>query len=693
MSYYRPSQTVAMTRGRGFSSSYRGGNSGRSSWGGPPERGGRGGYGSSRGGGGGGRFSSSFSNAVDSRSKYPPSSADRYSGGGSSRGDYDDYHHKSYRSEMPSGGYPGRDAHRSPERKRLRPEAPSSRRSHEGDSFSSSSSRYQSNSFPEHRSFSRDRRPPSFTSRRDDFRRPSGPPPSSSPRGGYRGRISSRGIRGARLREGPPRRRLLESSYGVRRRVPTRIASDYSRRLKMSRLRSAISRRAALRRRQLSDKEESDEKEKESEEEENKEKNEKGDSETEQNDENKEKKDSPKKSPKKDAGSDKEEKGTESDGDGKSRRKDFIKLLCPHCNMKCVTFSKYSLHLHSTRHMTAMRHVAMKQKSVLARMRLSQRNAQRELEKTTEDLAPRTNFCPLCKLNYKQPKATHQASESHKNMKKFLMPYCRVCRITFKSPMLYETHICSIEHIKRKSRVDINGEKSEKEEGSGNDEDNLENFMTIDSVGDVDDDEESKKKDAESKPKEHINVGIEQIKKVEVHYCELCRMYLPRVEEGELEKTLAKHCKQRTHMQRYIRYKEDKELANRAERLQRKEIAEKEREKNKVKDDPKTTEGDSSKKAETSKNGEEKEKTSGDDEENIMDDKLWADDVNKDLGQLLAEAESGNKSSDEDEDSHADGERYDRFRYSEKNGDDKKEEEAKEDAAENKAPEDKPEEK
>jgi hypothetical protein len=28
------------------------------------------------------------------------------------------------------------------------------------------------------------------------------------------------------------------------------------------------------------------------------------------------------------------------------------------------------------------------------------------------------------------------------------MPYCRVCHIGFKSPMLYENHICSLDHLK-----------------------------------------------------------------------------------------------------------------------------------------------------------------------------------------------------------------------------------------------------
>ncbi|KAK5642442.1 hypothetical protein RI129_008609 [Pyrocoelia pectoralis] len=332
------------------------------------------------------------------------------------------------RIRMDEGGKRGKD-------RRLGEEA-SSRRSHEGGSFNSSSGRYPSNSFSERRSFSRDRRPPSYSASRDDFRRPSRPI-SSTTRGGYRGRISSRGMRGAHLREAPPRRRLIESSYAIRKRLPPH----------------------------------------------------------------------------------------------------FIKLSCPHCNIKCVTFNKYGIHLHSSQHMTAMHYVAMKQKSILARMRLTQRNAQRELEKSTEDLAPRTNFCPLCKLNYNQPKAAHQAAE-----------------------------------------------------------------------------------------------------------------------DGKLDKNLSKHCKQRTHMQRYIRYKEDK--------LNNKDPHSKPEQKKDSKND--------------------KEKNSGDDEENI-DDKLWADDVNKDLGDILAEAESGNKSSDEDAD--AAGQRYDRFRYSEKNGEENKEEGGgKEEASNEKKP-------
>lgn len=91
----------------------------------------------------------------------------------------------------------------------------------------------------------------------------------------------------------------------------------------------------------------------------------------------------------------------------------------------------------------------MRQKAQLARMRLSQRNAQREFEETSKDTEEMTpQFCLLCRLNYRSEKAEHQASEAHRSMKKFLMPYCTICRIVFKSPMEYESHRSSLDHIK-----------------------------------------------------------------------------------------------------------------------------------------------------------------------------------------------------------------------------------------------------
>lgn len=197
----------------------------------------------------------------------------------------------------------------------------------------------------------------------------------------------------------------------------------------------------------MSDKEESDAEEEEGEEKKTEEDEANDVSDKEEGGE--EKTESPKKSPKKEDGDVEKEEGKETDGEAEEKpASTFIKLKCPHCLIRITTFGKYNLHLRSGRHAAAMRRVAMKQKAILGQMRLVQRKAQRELEKTTDDLAPRTSWCQLCKLNYKQPKLTHQATQAHKDMKRFLMPYCKICKVTLRSPMSYEDHLCSIDHIK-----------------------------------------------------------------------------------------------------------------------------------------------------------------------------------------------------------------------------------------------------
>ncbi|CAG9862078.1 unnamed protein product [Phyllotreta striolata] len=581
-----------MPRGRGYSSNhrgYRGGSyRGNSSWSGSSNRGGYSG-------------SSAYNSFSTMETKNPYESKYKYSN--SERFSRSDDYHKSYRSNNYNSNV-GRERRSPPERKRMRLDAPSSR--HE--SYYGSSRHEPPPPPPPYieRRLSSERHQSTPFARREEFRRPQSPPK----RGSLRGKFSPRGQRGLRFAGRPMRRRLVDSSYVVRKRIVPR-GSDYARRIKLSGLRSGI---AGRKRQPLRPKEEEDEEDEEEDDEE---------------------------PPMKVERIEKiEEKPVEDDSEKmdeeKRKRKAFIKLHCPHCGMKAVTFRRYEIHLRGRAHLMAMRKIALKQKAIIKQMRQAQRNTQNELEKSSnEDLSSRTNFCPLCKLNYKQKKTVHQLSESHKNMKKFLMPFCKVCNISFKSPMVYENHCCSIDHIKRKQRM-------ENSDGSG-EEDNLENFTTIDSVGDVDgegSEVEEKKDDEKEVP---LNVGIEKIRKIEAYYCDICKMYLQRGEESEIPKILGRHCKQRVHVTRYHRMKEAQESEK---KMAKKEASETEAAKQEIV---------------------EKDKTK--DEEEAKDDKLWAD-VDKDLGDILAEAESGIKSSDEDEDSHVNGERYDRFKLS-KNGDEK----------------------
>lgn len=74
-----------------------------------------------------------------------------------------------------------------------------------------------------------------YASRRDDFRKPL---PPQSPRGGGRGRLSSRGSRGIRRERGggPPRRRLGARSYAITKRGMLR-SREFSGRTKLMRIR------------------------------------------------------------------------------------------------------------------------------------------------------------------------------------------------------------------------------------------------------------------------------------------------------------------------------------------------------------------------------------------------------------------------------------------------------------------------
>lgn len=170
--------------------------------------------------------------------------------------------------------------------------------------------------------------------------------------------------------------------------------------------------------------------------------------------------------------------GKKVSSDKKTSPRKFIRLTCVHCRTKSVTFEvkfwirkseylikfiyrqEYTNHLYWRKHKVEMRKVALRQKTLIARMRATQRKAQRELEETIADNEEKPlQFCMLCRLNYRTSKDEHQASMSHVTMQKFLLPYCKVCHISFKSPMVYETHRCSLEHIKVWLRICISPAK------------------------------------------------------------------------------------------------------------------------------------------------------------------------------------------------------------------------------------------
>ena len=127
------------------------------------------------------------------------------------------------------------------------------------------------------------------------------------------------------------------------------------------------------------------------------------------------------------------------------------------------------------------------------------------------------------------------------------MPYCPVCKMHFLSRMIYEKHVATLPHIKNKVNLEKTYERKREQErnqrnhGEGGLEVELDLncYTTLDAVGSIDGDGE------EALALEDDPVGSECIKKVEVHYCDVCQRYLSRAEPSE--KVIELHCRTRIH--------------------------------------------------------------------------------------------------------------------------------------------------
>lgn len=73
---------------------------------------------------------------------------------------------------------------------------------------------------------------------------------------------------------------------------------------------------------------------------------------------------------------------------------------------------------------------------------------------------------------------------------------------------------------------------------------------------------------AEEQTHSEINVGVEHVQKMEVYFCDLCRYYLPVMED--IEGRIKRHCASRQHLRAYLRFKDDRDLRLEAERVHRK---------------------------------------------------------------------------------------------------------------------------
>ena len=57
-------------------------------------------------------------------------------------------------------------------------------------------------------------------------------------------------------------------------------------------------------------------------------------------------------------------------------------------------------------------------------------------------------YCKTCKLVFHTKRTDHNQSEMHKLIGKFLSPRCLICNTQYYSPMAYEKHLATVQHLK-----------------------------------------------------------------------------------------------------------------------------------------------------------------------------------------------------------------------------------------------------
>lgn len=188
----------------------------------------------------------------------------------------------------------------------------------------------------------------------------------------------------------------------------------------------------------------------------------------------------------------------------------------------------------------------------------------------------------------------------------------------------------------------------------------LNKFLTVDSVGEIDDDvmdadvdamlleAETAQKSTDEETRKRGLIGLDFIKAVEAFYCELCNHYSPKLGDDTLDAYTKKHCLQHLHIKNYLRHKDETEKSkSKSDAGDDDDDHEVDEEGNKI---PKNTdEADAEEDIEMDGKEEEDEEYEGEDADESHDEKLW-EEVDKDLGDLLAEVEPLGHEEEEEED-------------------------------------------
>lgn len=193
----------------------------------------------------------------------------------------------------------------------------------------------------------------------------------------------------------------------------------------------------------------------------------------------------------------------------------------------------------------------------------------------------------------------------------------------------------------------------------------LNKFLTVDSVGEIDDDimdadvdailleAETAQKSTDEETRKRGLIGLDFIKEVEAFYCELCNHYSQKQGDDNLEEYTKKHCMQHSHVKHYLRHKEETEKKLKSEAGDDDEDEDDlhgdEEDNAQLPKDTDEADAEEDIEMEAKDEDEEEEDYEAADGAETPGEKLW-EEVDKDLGDLLAARDHDDNGEEEDED-------------------------------------------
>lgn len=193
----------------------------------------------------------------------------------------------------------------------------------------------------------------------------------------------------------------------------------------------------------------------------------------------------------------------------------------------------------------------------------------------------------------------------------------------------------------------------------------LNKFLTVDSVGEIDDDimdadvdailleAETAQKSTDEETRKRGLIGLDFIKEVEAFYCELCNHYSQKQGDDNLEEYTKKHCMQHSHVKHYLRHKEETEKKIKSEAGDDDEDEDDlhgdEEDNTQLPKDTDEADAEEDIEMEAKDEDEEEEDYEAADGADTPGEKLW-EEVDKDLGDLLAARDHDDNGEEEDED-------------------------------------------